>query len=79
MRPEEIIARYEAEGLRYVGTVSRFTSPDEQAKVDRWEAEARKKNGGLTEVIYKDAVYVFEELGRFNGPPTSRTHIKAPA
>ena len=79
MKQEEIIARCEAEGMRYVGTVSRFTTPDEHAKVDLWSEQARAKNGSITQVIYKDAVHCFESLGKFDGPPTSRTHIKAKA
>ena len=44
---ESIIQGLEAEGMVYLGTVSRKTTPQEQNLVDEWDEQSRKKN--LTE------------------------------
>jgi hypothetical protein len=75
----EIIEGLEAEGMKFLGTISRKTTPSEHAQVDLWDEAARRRNGMLTQVHMGDNVYCFETPDVYSGPRTKRAYAPVAA
>ena len=75
-RAESIIQGLEAEGMVYLGTVSRKTTPQEQNLVDEWDEQSRKKNGLVSMVYFREEIHCFFAANFYTGPRQSRAYAR---